>query len=129
MVIVIPLDFGLTVQWVGTCALSSVYPNLFAIVYDKYILVSQVFTLNGLHIEFARQLVRVYHSEWCALLTQFQYFRLSEENDHIVWRWTSHGRFSVHSLYTWLEFGRAPYSDFSSIWQAHIPLNGLHSFN
>ena len=86
-------------RWIGNCALHNVYPNLFNIAYDKEILVSQVFTSNGLQINFCRQLVSIYHTEWCALLSQFHNFKLSPTNDQIVWRWSSPSRFSVHSLY------------------------------
>ena len=95
-------------RWIGNTALHTVYPNLFTIAYDQNILVSQVFTSNGFRIEFSRQLVGVYHTEWCALLSQFHNFQLSSHNDQIVWRWSSTGRFSVHSLYTWLAFGGIP---------------------
>lgn len=109
-------------RWAGNSALATVYPNLFDIACDKQILVSQVFSPAGLHIDFCRQLVSTYHTEWCTLLTQFQNFQLGTINDHIVWRWSSTGRFSVHSLYTWLIFGGIPNSTFTKIWKAHIPL-------
>lgn len=41
-------------RWVGTSALSTVYPNLFDIAYDKQILISQVFSPRGLYIDFCR---------------------------------------------------------------------------
>jgi hypothetical protein len=109
-------------RWIGNCALQNIYPNLFSIAYDKEILVSKVFTPNGLQIALCRQLVSDYHTEWCALVTQFHDFHLSSTNDQLVWRWTSSGRFSVHSLYAWLAFGGIPNTTFSDIWTAHIPL-------
>ena len=109
-------------RWHGDCSLQCIYPNLFHIAYNKNILVYEVFDSQGIQIKFSRQLVGVYHREWCALLQQFQHFQLTNVNDQIVWRWTSHGRFTVHSLYTWLEFGGIPNTSFSSIWQANIPL-------
>ena len=81
-----------------------------------------MFSSNGLHLEFCRQLVSVYHTEWCALLSQFHNFQLNSNNDQIVWRWSRTGRFSVHSLYSWLDFGAIPNSSFSTIWNANIPL-------
>lgn len=92
-------------RWTGQCALQTVYPNLFSIVYDQNILVSQVCSANGIQIEVARQLVGVYYDEWCALLGQFQHFTLGIDNDQISLRWSTTGKKFVHSLYTWLEMG------------------------
>lgn len=56
------------------------------------------------------------------LVSQFANVSLSESMDQILWRWTSHGQFTVNSLYKWLEFGGVPNNRFNSIWQAKIPL-------
>jgi hypothetical protein len=42
--------------------------------------------------------------------------------DRLLWRWSNNGQFSVHSFYTWLEFGGIPNSEFDTIWKAPIPL-------
>lgn len=70
-------------RWAGPCALHTLYPQLFSIVYNSNILVSQVFQNGSFHIEFARQLVGNYHEEWCALNRQFQHFKLSDGNDQV----------------------------------------------
>lgn len=99
--------------------LKTVDPNLFLIAYDKSIMVFQVFRDNWIHIEFSRQLVGIYHSEWCELIRQFMHFQLSELNDQILWRWSTHVRFSVHSLYSWLRVWGVPSFEFKSICKAN----------
>jgi hypothetical protein len=109
-------------RWIGQISLSAIYPNLYHIAYDKNILVSQVFQNNSISIDFARQLIGVYQTEWHELVNFFRYFQLSHSNDKILWRWSTKGQFSVHSLYTWLDYGGIPNFDFKSIWSAHMPL-------
>lgn len=40
----------------------------------------------------------------------------------ICWRWTNTGRFTVHSLYKWIEYGDIPNHTYDQTWTAKIPL-------
>jgi zinc-binding in reverse transcriptase len=46
----------------------------------------------------------------------------SSLSDIFVWRWSSNGIFSVHSLYTWLYFGGVPNHDFDALWSTNMSL-------
>lgn len=109
-------------RWTGQSTLRDIYPNLYPIAYDQHILVSQLFANHGLNLVFARQLTGVYLQEWKDLITQFQAFQLSDTLDSILWRWSNKGKFSVHSLYSWLEYGGVPNLEFKSIWNAKLSL-------
>lgn len=63
---------------------------------------------NSINLHFARQLTGIYCVEWIALVQQFSSFQLSNINDHLQWRWNVNGTFSVHSLYSWMEYGGIP---------------------
>jgi hypothetical protein len=59
-----------------------------------------------MQLSFNRQLVGLYFREWSGLNLEFRNFVLnSYDNDTLLWTCHSKGRFSVHSLYKWLEFG------------------------
>jgi hypothetical protein len=46
----------------------------------------------------------------------------SSLSDILVWRWSFNGIFSVHSLYTWLDFGGVPNHNFDALWSTNMPL-------
>ena len=56
------------------------------------------------------------------LVNQLSGFELNTIPDQILWRWTPHRHFTVHSFYSWLDFGGVPNREFQSIWGATIPL-------
>lgn len=62
---------------------------------------------NGLEIEFSRQLVGVYHKEWCELSQLCHNFKLHDHDDQILWRWSESRKYTVHLMYVW-EFGVYP---------------------
>ena len=58
---------------------------------------------------------------WWELLSLLDEVSLSEEEDHIVWNYTSSGRYEVQSLYAVISFrGVAPIY-VSSVWKLRIP--------
>jgi len=58
---------------------------------------------------------------WWELLSLLDEVSLSEEEDHIVWNYTSSGRYEVQSLYAVVSFrGVAPIY-VSSVWKLSIP--------
>lgn len=57
-----------TYRWLGTCALSSSFPNLFSIALDTHITVAEVLTGGSITKEFRRQLTGLYRLEWQQLL-------------------------------------------------------------
>jgi hypothetical protein len=60
--------------------------------------------------------------EWDALLQFLSTFKPDPHNkDHLLWRWSNSGKFTVKSFYQWLEFGGMVNHDFDTIWEAKIP--------
>lgn len=62
-------------------------------------------------------------NEWYNLHTHLLDFHPNPYlNDTLLWRWSTMGKFSVHSNYVQLEYGGMPNNEFTSIWSSKIPL-------
>ena len=110
-------------RWFTEHALQHLYPNLFSIVYNRFISVADAFANSFLQLSFKRQLTGIYLVEWNALQFQFQHFTLSDQlEDKLIWRWSKDDNFTVHSFYKWLEYGGIPNKEYSTIWKSHMPL-------
>lgn len=91
-------------RWHGECALYCRYPNLFKIVADPTITVSNAYSTSYLSLTFNRQLTGISLSEWQDMQTSISFHSIPDTSDLVSWRWASSGKFIVHSLYMWLEF-------------------------
>ena len=93
-------------RWVVECALHNTFPHLFLIADNPKVTVAKVF-LNGIiNLIFHRQLAGIYLYEWKELQKKFANLVLdNSKQDQLIWRWASNGIFTVHSLYTWLDYG------------------------
>jgi hypothetical protein len=122
------LGNGLTIlfwkdRWCSEHTLASLYPTLFLIAQDPDLLVSEALAHDFLDISFTRQLTGVTFHEWHNLLSHLNNCRLNPLlNDTLLWRWSSIGKFTVHSYYMWLEYGGIPNFEFTFIWSSKIPL-------
>lgn len=88
-------SFGMRDSTCSEHTLASLYPNLFAIAIDPELLVIEAFKNIYLHISFARQL-----NEWYNMHTHLLDFHPNPYlNDTLLWRWSTMGKFSVHSNY------------------------------
>lgn len=109
--------------WLQETSLALAYPNLFSIVQNDKLTVFQALDNNCAKLVFRRRLVGIYLLEWNQLKEKLDNFHLDpSECDILLWRWSAKNTFSVHSLYTWLEFGGVKNLDFQSIWHSNIPL-------
>ena len=112
-------------RWQGECALYCTYPNLFKIVLDPLLTVSNAFHNNSLSIQFTRQLTGVLLIEWNHLSAFYSLSipcSVNSGSDTIHWRWTATGLFTVHSLYIWLDYGGIRDKDYRTLWKTKIPL-------
>jgi hypothetical protein len=110
-------------RWLLNTSLAHHYPYLFLIATDTQISVAKAIVDKQLNIFFRIQLVRVYYEEWCDLQNQIRNVSLPTASDDVMlWRWSSTEKFSVHSLYEWLEFGGTLNTEYSTLWLTNIPL-------
>lgn len=109
-------------RWQGKCSLYCLYPNLFRIALDPMISVTDAIHNNSISIQFTRQLTGVLLTEWHQLSTLSPLLIDNTIPDTIHWRWNTSGLFTVHSLYTWLEYGGIKDKDYTTLWKTKIPL-------
>lgn len=112
-------------RWYGDCALYCLFPNLFQISSDPLISVSRVIAPISISLPSNRQLTGLALTEWINLnlMLSFQNtFSDTTSPDKLHWRWQALGKFTVHSLYQWLEYGGIKNRSFTSIWKTKIPL-------
>jgi hypothetical protein len=90
-------------RWKDEYSLGHKFPLLFSISSNLNV---TIFSSDQMQLSFNGQLVGLYHKEWSELHLKFRNFILNAyDADIFLWRWHSKRRFSVHSLYKWLEFG------------------------
>jgi zinc-binding in reverse transcriptase len=78
---------------------------------------------SALALSFNRQLADIFYTEWCDLLHELSSFEFNYcDDDTLIWRWTAHGRFTVHSLYLWLEYEGVQNTEYNVLWSLNIPL-------
>ena len=110
-------------RWCSELPLSALYPNLFMYTLDPDLLIAEAFVNSSWQLLFTRQLTGILYSEWHNLLTHLQNFVPNlTMPDTLYWRWSSVGKFTVHSFYQWLEFGGIKNITFKTIWLSKMPL-------
>ena len=111
-----------TDRWLGECHISALFPNLFSIASDIGLTVASVLENGQINLTFRRQLTGSYREEWVTLINELSSINLIRDKlDVLHWRWNATGRFTVHSFYTWLEYGGVKKKYFDTIWKAKIP--------
>ena len=101
--------------------LSVLFSNLFSIASNIDLTVASVLENGQINLTFNRQLTGKYKEEWVTLINELSSIHLIRDKlDILHWRWNANGRFSVHSFYTWLEYGGLKNRDFDTIWKAKI---------
>ena len=90
--------------WLGQCALSSQYPQLYANCLNPHVLFQDVINTQGEAVIFIDILTGICLAEWNAILHTLSQLSFTHQFDKLAWRWTASGHFSVHSLYLILNY-------------------------
>ena len=109
-------------RWMGECPLGNLYPQLYLVATDFGISVASVLGSGNINLAFMRQIMGELREEWHSLVSQLRVVHLViDQIDTLSWRWNNNGRFTIHSLYIWLEYGGIKNVTFYTIWRANIP--------
>jgi hypothetical protein len=106
-------------SWLDEKPLCLTYPMLYELCTNKNCSVYQV-KQQGWVLEFSIRLLNIIRNQWYELAHKLNQVILGEENDVVMWRWTTSRKFSVKSVYKQLskhEFGPS----FKRIWKAKLP--------
>lgn len=107
--------------WLGDCALSSRYPQVYNSCRNKNILLSEVIATQGEGVQFTDILVGVSRIEWNELLSTLSHLSFTHEIDKLAWRWDSTGSFSVKSIYHLLNYRGVLTRQPLLLWSLPIP--------
>jgi hypothetical protein len=105
--------------WCDTEPLSSKFPNLFDITYDKNITVAKAFSSEFRAVNFRRRIYGALEDGYNCLITQCNSFSISEEEDKSDWLLGNKG-FSVNSLYKKIKNTQIPVPS-SFLWKNRLP--------
>jgi hypothetical protein len=105
--------------WCDLEPLSSKYPILFDIAYDKNITVAKAFSSEFRAVNFRRRIYGALEDEYNRLITQCNSITISEEDDKSVWLLGNKG-FSVNSFYKKIKCAQIPVPS-SFLWKNRLP--------
>ena len=114
------LEFWHTI-WHDNCALSTRFPQLYAICSNKHILLTSVILSQGTSIRFSRCLSGILVEEWQQILYLLSTSSFTHHYDKIAWRWETSGQFTCRSIYKLLNFRGVNDNKYVIIWSLPIP--------
>jgi hypothetical protein len=107
--------------WVGNTSLAILYWLLYVINEQQGKTLSDVWDGFELKLTFRRTVSENLMNLWWELVSLMDDLSFSEEEDHILWAYTSSGKYEVQSLYAVISFrGVAPVY-VSSVWNLSVP--------
>lgn len=109
-----------TDPWMCEVALSSMIPNLYNLASSKDISINQVISKGYYCLHFNCVIIRENLRYFCFILHATSSKILKQEDDNFTWGLNGGKRFSVKSLYTFLNFFGIC-SNLLDIWNAHSP--------
>jgi hypothetical protein len=86
-------------QLFGSCSLVIQYWGLYSIVNEQGVTISEVWDGVNLKFTFRRTVNREMMEQWNELVQIADSIRPSDEEDAIIWQFSSKGRYIVQSLY------------------------------
>jgi zinc-binding in reverse transcriptase len=66
-------------------------------------------------------MVGIYLMEWDQLVKDLENVVLNSTPNFSIWRWSASGKFSVHSMYEWLDFDGIISNEYDIVWKSKIP--------
>ena len=93
-----------TDTWFQNCPLSITFYNLFSVCRDPTVSAQEVVTTQGRCLRFRRGLTGVLLHEWHQVLELINSLAFTHGGDQMAWQWTSHGKYTVQSVYQFLNF-------------------------
>ena len=108
-------------KWLGNSALKDQYPNLFNLVYCKYVTVHTMLNGDSLNVSFRRNFTGNNLRDWMDLGHRVANIQLRVNKDIGIWQLHKSGQFSVRSMYSALLDVRVlPIN--KPVWKLKIPL-------
>jgi len=86
-------------QWIGNTCLAIIFWPLYVINDQQAKTISEVWDGENLQLSFRRSVSERLMLMWDDLRAMIEGMVLNEEDDHILWNYSSSGKYSVRSLY------------------------------
>lgn len=90
--------------WYQNCSMATKFSYLFEICATPDITLQQVFNTQEDALVFRRSLYGVLYSEWIEMLEIINHLSFTHLEDKLSWRWDTQGKFTVKSLYQFLNY-------------------------
>ena len=107
--------------WLGNTSLATVYWPLYVINEQQGKTLHEVWDGENLMLTFRRCVSTSTMNLWLELCSLLESVSLSEEEDQILWHYTSSGKYSVQSLYNVINHRGFTPMFVGSIWKLTIP--------
>lgn len=108
-------------HWLGNTSLAIIYWPLYVINKQQGKTVSEVWDGVNLKLTFRRTVSEQVMNLWWELLSGMDGLLLSDEEDQIIWAYTSSGKYTVQSLYAIVNFRGVTPVYISSVWKLTVP--------
>ncbi|KAM3272212.1 hypothetical protein ACQJBY_042422 [Aegilops geniculata] len=114
-------------HWFGSCSLAIQFWEIYTIANEHNQPIADLWDGTNLKITFRRCVDNKLLHLWVDLLSIAQAIILNDEEDAIIWKFESNGRYSVRSMYGIVNFRGVCPIHIPKIWQLHVPPN-IHIF-
>ena len=107
--------------WVGTSSLAIQFWDLYMIVNEKSTSIADLWDGNTLNCTFRRCVDRRLADQWDLVVQLASTIEFKEEDDEMVWVFSSSGKYSSQSLYGVINFGGIRQIFTPAIWKILVP--------
>ena len=108
--------------WYQQCTMATRFPYLYEICTNSALTLQQVINSQGGAIKFRRSLFGILHTEWLEVLEIISHLSFTHLEDQLSWRWDAQGKFTVRSLYKFLNYRGITPRNAMRWWKIPIPL-------
>jgi hypothetical protein len=108
-------------HWFGTCSLAIQCWEIFVIVNDHHASIKEVWDGENLKFTFRRTVDNRLMNQWHELVQIASNVQFNDEDDSIIWKFNSSGKYSVQSLYAIINDRGVRQVYTQVMWKIHVP--------
>jgi hypothetical protein len=114
-------------QWFSSCSLAIQYWEIYSLVHEQGKTIREAWDGQDLRFSFRRTVDNRLMSQWLEVVQIASSLQYSEEEDTMIWKFNSSGKFSVQSLYTVINDKGVRQIFTPVVWKLKVPPK-LHIF-
>jgi uncharacterized protein (DUF2235 family) len=107
--------------WIGSSSLAIQFYPLYRIINEHGKTIVELWDGHNLKVSFRRDVSESLYQSWLELVELVSTVQLTDEEDEMVWQFTSKGIYSSQSLYKVISFRGIKQVHVSSVWNIKIP--------